>query len=152
MDAPAWAFTTKLAVAVVPEKVRRGVHSRVTLYRAKAAVASARARSRDSAVHLAVFLFMGIILLRMGASAGPSTLVTNEHMIFIQDFEKLLKSAGPPGDRQARAVGTTERWGGPDRNTVRPASLLYLRPHGVQHTQALRDAETHPIEFLRHDA
>ena len=24
MDAPAWAFTTKLAVAVVPEKVRRG--------------------------------------------------------------------------------------------------------------------------------
>ena len=31
----------------------------------------------------------------MGPSAGPSTLVTNEHMIFIQDFEKLLKSAGP---------------------------------------------------------
>ena len=33
----------------------------------------------------------------MGPSAGPSTLVTNEHMIFIQDFEKLLKSVGPPG-------------------------------------------------------
>ena len=70
MDAPAWAFTTKLAVAVVPEKVRRGVHSRVTLYRAKAAVASARARSRDSAVHLAVFLFMGIISPSYGALCG----------------------------------------------------------------------------------
>jgi len=42
-------------------------------------------------------------------------------MIFIQDFEKLLKSAGPPGDRQAHAVGTMERRGGPDRNTARPA-------------------------------
>ena len=65
-------------------------------------------------------------LLRMGPSAGPSTLVTNEHMIFIQDFQKLLKSAGPPGDRQARAVGTMERRGGPDRSTARPGGRQSL--------------------------
>ncbi|MCQ4808185.1 hypothetical protein NE626_15520, partial [Intestinimonas massiliensis] len=48
-------------------------------------------RSRDSAVHLTVFLFMGIILLRMGPSAGPSTLITNEHMIFIHDFQNFFE-------------------------------------------------------------
>ena len=56
----------------------------------------------------------------MGPSAGPSTLITNEHMIFIQDFEKLLKSAGPPGDRQARAVGKPWK-GGAGRTGTRPA-------------------------------